>query len=289
MAVVMNGKLVAGHMLRALKEEVSRMGPRYIPGIATVLVGNRSDSKAYVYAKRRACRHVGIRCFHAELPEFCTPLQLLDTVKQFSSDDRVHGVLVQLPLPEHLQSYVDEVHRMIGVDKDVDGLHPLNFSKLVAGTDPTHLPCAASGVMQLLDYYRVGVAGKEAVVIGRSKLVGFPIALMLLQRDATVHVIHKQTVAKRDIVKRGDIVVVACGHPGLVQQDWVKPNAVVVDVGCTVVEHKNKRVHVGDVNFEAAKQVASMISPVPGGVGPMTIAMVVRNTVFSAKRFYGLS
>jgi methylenetetrahydrofolate dehydrogenase (NADP+)/methenyltetrahydrofolate cyclohydrolase len=273
-ATIIDGKAVAARVRAQVAERVGAM--RVAPGLATVLVGDDPASAIYVRSKRRICVELGMRDLHQHLPAETRQDELEEIVRGLSADPGVTGILVQLPLPAHLDPRA--VVRLIDPDKDVDGLTGESVARLASGR-PGLRPCTPSGVMRLLDEYEVEVEGLDAVVVGRSDLVGRPMAQMLLERDATVTSCHKETRDLRAATIRADILVVAAGVPGLIGVDDVKTGVTVIDVGINRVPTGI----VGDVDFAAVASVASRISPVPGGVGPMTIAMLMLNTVEAAQ------
>jgi 5,10-methylene-tetrahydrofolate dehydrogenase/methenyl tetrahydrofolate cyclohydrolase len=261
-----------------------------IPGLAVVLVGERRDSATYVRMKTKACEEVGISSMQHTLPSDTSQQVLLDMVAKLNADDSVHGILVQLPLPDHIDEHA--VLESIKVSKDVDGLHPTNMAYLaMRGREPLFAPCTPSGCIELLKRYNIPIRGKRAVVLGRSNIVGIPAGLLLMANDATVTMCHRYTADLKAVLQEADIVLVAIGKAEHVPGDWIKPGATVIDVGINSVDDSTaKRGYrlVGDVHYESASKVAGAITPVPGGVGPMTIAMLLRNTVDSAVRAYGL-
>jgi methylenetetrahydrofolate dehydrogenase (NADP+)/methenyltetrahydrofolate cyclohydrolase len=274
-----DGKVVAAAVRGEVRERVARLAERgTVPGLATVLVGDDPASQLYVGSKERACREVGIESFGHRLPATTTQQELLALVGALGRDPRVHGILVQLPLPEELDAQA--VIEALPPAKDVDGLHPVSQGRLMAG-QPGLRPCTPLGVMRLLDEVGVALRGARAVVIGRSLLVGKPIALLLLERHATVTMCHSRTADLAGEVGRADVLVAAAGQAGLVRGEWIRPGAVVVDVGTNRGADGKVR---GDVEFGPAAERASHITPVPGGVGPMTVAMLLANTVTAAER-----
>lgn len=248
------------------------------PGLATVLVGDDPASAVYVSSKRKQCVQAGIRDLHRHLPGDITQEELVDVISGLNADPATSGILLQLPLPDHLdaQALIDRIHP----DKDVDGLTEVSVGRLATG-HPGLRPCTPSGVIELLDAAEIPIAGAEAVVVGRSPLVGQPLAQLLLQRDATVTVCHSRTRDLAAVCRRADILVAAAGVPRLIGADAVKPGATVIDVG---IHHRGKDGLCGDVDFETVRTVAGAITPVPGGVGPMTIAMLLANTVTAVRR-----
>lgn len=276
-AKIIDGKAVARQMeeeMRAEVEELTASGAQ--PGLAVVLVGEDPASKVYVNNKQKACGRLGIASFEYKLPEETTEQELLDLIAKLNADPKVHGILVQLPVPKQIDS--KKVLLAIDPAKDVDGFHPLNVGNLFVDDSPLP-PCTPAGVMELLRREGVDLKGKHAVVVGRSNIVGKPVAIMLLKEHATVTICHSRTVDLPSVCRSADVLVAAVGRPEMVKGDWIKPGAVVIDVGVNRVDGKL----VGDVEFEAAAERASAITPVPGGVGPMTIAMLMRNTVNAAK------
>jgi len=279
MAIIIDGKAVAKEVQKQIKEEVDGLERRWsmAPGLAVVLVGDDPASHIYVRNKERACKEVGIKSFEHFLPATVSEKDLLALVHQLNKDKHVHGILVQLPLPPHIHS--EKILNAVSPFKDVDGFHPVNQGNLLVGADG-YRPCTPLGVMKLLEAAGCDPKGKNAVVVGRSNIVGKPVALMLLEKHATVTICHSRTASLRDEVGRGDIVVVAIGKPGIVHGDWIKRGAVVIDVGINRLPNGKL---CGDVEFDAAKERAAAITPVPGGVGPMTICMLLFNTLKAAK------
>ncbi len=279
MGRTIDGKAVAAAVRGEVRERVARLAAcGTVPGLATVLVGDDPASQVYVAGKERACREVGIESFGHRLPVTTAPAELLGLVAGLARDPRVHGILVQLPLPASLDA--QKVIEALPPAKDVDGLHPVNQGRLMAG-QPGLRPCTPLGVMRLLDEVGVTLRGARAVVVGRSQLVGKPVALLLLERHATVTMCHSRTADLAGEVGRADVLVAATGQIGLVRGEWIRPGAVVIDVGINRGADGTVR---GDVEFGPAAERASHITPVPGGVGPMTVAMLLANTVTAAER-----
>jgi len=275
-ARIIDGKAVAQRVRDEVRARVTALKARGIePGLATVLVGEDAASAVYVRMKKKACLEVGMASFGNELPASTTEAQLLGLVDELNARADVHGILVQLPLPEGIDS--ERIIDRISPEKDVDGLHAISRGRLVAGA-PGLRPCTPVGVMRLLDEIGCDPRGKNAVVIGRSLLVGKPAALLLLERHATVTICHSRTADLAGEVGRADIVVAAIGKAGAIKGAWIKPGAVVIDVGT----NRTEQGLVGDVEFSAARERAAAITPVPGGVGPMTIAMLLANTAQAA-------
>jgi methylenetetrahydrofolate dehydrogenase (NADP+)/methenyltetrahydrofolate cyclohydrolase len=277
-----DGKAVAAGVRDEVRMRVRQLAARgIVPGLATVLVGDDPASRLYVGNKERACEEVGMRSFGHRLPASTPQAELLACVRALGDDPRVHGILVQLPLPAPLEAR--PVIESIAPEKDVDGLHPLNQGRLLAG-EPGLRPCTPLGVLRLLDEVGTELCGARVVVIGRSLLVGKPLALLLLERHATVTLCHSRTVDLAAEVGRADVVVAAAGKAGLVRGAWVRRGAVVIDVG---MNRGPDGKLCGDVEFAAARERAAYITPVPGGVGPMTVAMLLANTVTAAERAAG--
>ena len=288
-AHIIDGKQVAAEMRAELKEKVAELKTQGVtPGLAVVLVGEDPASKSYVTAKERACEEIGIFSDDNRLPAETTEEDLLALIDKLNTDPKINGILVQLPLPKH----IDEDKILLAIDpaKDVDGFHPVNVGKMVVGQD-AYLPCTPHGIIQLLIRSKVKLEGAEVVIVGRSNIVGKPIANMLIQKaptgNATVTVCHTRTKNMAEHVKRADIIIAAAGWPNTITADMVKDGAVVIDVGVNRVEDATKKRGyrlAGDVDFEGVKEKASLITPVPGGVGPMTITMLLYNTVLSAEK-----
>lgn len=279
---------MAKQIRKEIAVETSRMKDAIgvVPGLAVILVGDRKDSATYVRNKKKACEAVGINSFEVHLPENSTEQEVLDSISKFNEDPSVHGILVQLPLPSHMNE--EKILNAVGIEKDVDGFHPLNIGRLaMRGREPLFVPCTPKGCIELLHRYGIEIKGKRAVVIGRSNIVGMPAALLLQREDATVTIVHSRTKNPEGIIKQADIVISAVGQANMVRGSWLKPGAVVIDVGINPVEDaESPRGYrlIGDVCYEEAIDVASAVTPVPGGVGPMTIAMLLSNTLSSAKR-----
>jgi methylenetetrahydrofolate dehydrogenase (NADP+) / methenyltetrahydrofolate cyclohydrolase len=274
-----DGKAVAAAVRREVRTRVMRLGEHgVVPGLATVLVGDDPGSLVYVGSKEKACAEVGMRSFGHRLPAAITQAELLALVRELGGRGDVHGILVQLPLPRSLDAQA--VIEAIPPEKDVDGLHPMSQGRLLAG-QPGLRPCTPLGVMRLLDETRTRLEGAHAVVVGRSLLVGKPVAFLLLERHATVTICHSRTPDLGAEVGRADVVVAATGQAGLVRGGWIRPGAVVIDVGITRGSDGKLR---GDVEFDVARERAAYITPVPGGVGPLTVAMLLANTATAAER-----
>jgi len=293
-ARIIDGKQVAADIRAELKQQVAGLKKKgIVPGLGVVLVGDDPASKSYVTAKERACEEIGIFSDDNRLPAETTQADLLALIERMNSDPKINGILVQLPLPGHIDE--SAVLLAIDPDKDVDGFHPMNVGKMVVGED-AFLPCTPHGVVQLLKRSGVETCGAHVVVVGRSNIVGKPVANMLLQKkdgaNATVTLCHTRTRDLAHFTRQADIIIAASGWPNTITADMVKEGAVVIDVGVNRIEDASRERGyrlVGDVDFEAVKEKASMITPVPGGVGPMTITMLLYNTVESAKRAHDMN
>ncbi len=279
MAQIIDGKLVSAEQRKKIAQEVKELKDSgYEPGLAVIIVGEDPASKVYVRNKHKACDEVGIYSEVHELPESTTQEELIALVRRLNNDDKINGILVQLPLPKHLSE--DEVIAEISPEKDVDAFHTVNVGRIMLG-DYDFLPCTPAGVMVLLEHYGIEVSGKECVVVGRSNIVGKPQAMLLLHANGTVTVCHSRTKDLKEVTKRADILVVAIGKADFITGDMVKEGAVVIDVG---MNRREDGKLTGDVDFATVEPKASYITPVPGGVGPMTITMLMKNTLTSAKR-----
>ena len=290
-AQIIDGKAIAQAILDDLTQEIVALKAQgIVPGLATVLVGDNPASQTYVRMKNRRSKKMGIHSVAPTLPADASQAQVEALVRELNADPAIHGILIQLPLPNHLDE--EAILGAISLEKDVDGFHPVNIGKLaMKGRTPSFAPCTPTGVIELLDRTGIQIEGKEAVVLGRSNIVGLPVSMLLLKRNATVTICHSRTRNLPEVTRRADILVVAVGRVEMVKGDWVKPGAVVIDVGTHRVDDPTaKRGYrlTGDVDFDEVAQVAGWITPSPGGVGPMTIAMLLRNTVISAKRAAGL-
>lgn len=277
----LDGKALAQKIQLELKEQIAQLEPKIgrPPGLAVLMVGDNPASAVYVRNKERACKKVGIASMGQHFSGDTTQEELEQVIAQSNQDQRVDGILVQLPLPSHLDS-IALLHR-IHPDKDADGLHQVNLGKLVRSESGLR-SCTPGGIMRLLQEYDISLSGKKAVVVGRSILVGKPIALMLLEKNATVTIAHSRTQDLGAVCREADILVAAVGRPEMITREMVKPGAVVIDVGINRVENiAGKSKLVGDVAFDEVSELASYITPVPGGIGPMTVAMLLSNTVQS--------
>ena len=288
-AQLIDGKSISADIRNELKHRINDLNKSgIIPGLGVILVGDDPASKSYVSAKERACESIGIYSDDNRYSSKITEKDLLDKIESLNNDPKIHGILVQLPLPPHINSTL--VLNAITPNKDVDGFHPVNVGKMMIGED-SFLPCTPHGIIQLLKRCNIETKGKHAVVIGRSNIVGKPIANMLFQKNmdtnATVTICHTSTNNLKDFTRTADIIIVASGQPNTLTSDMVKPGVVIIDVGVNRVEDVSKKNGfrlVGDVDFDGLFDVASAITPVPGGVGPMTITMLLFNTVKSAEK-----
>ena len=284
MANIINGKEVSLKVKGEVREKFQELKAKVIEaGLAVVIVGDNPASRVYVNSKKKACEEVGFNSYEYALPQETTQQELLELVDTLNNDPKVDGILVQLPLPEQIDE--NAVINAISPDKDVDAFHPSNVGKIMIG-EYAFLPCTPAGIMELIDSTGVEIAGKSCVVIGRSNIVGKPMSMLLLHRSGTVTICHSRTKNLKEICSQADILVAAVGRPNFVTADMVKEGAVVIDVGINRMADKKL---CGDVDFEAVSEKAGWITPVPGGVGPMTIAMLMKNTLTAALRKNGLA
>ncbi len=300
-AKIIKGTEIRDQILAEIRKEVDDIKERHgvVPGLVTILVGENPASVSYVTAKIRTAKSLGFKEVQENLPEDVSESDLLAMVERYNKDDTIHGILVQLPLPKHIDE--KKVINAIDPDKDVDGFHPVNVGRLVIGGGEVKFPpCTPAGIQELIVRSGVPTEGAEVVVVGRSNIVGKPIAIIMMQKganaNATVTVVHTRTKDLAGHCKRADILIVAAGVPGLVKPEWIKPGACVIDVGVNRVGEKisektGKKIPIlkGDVDFDAAKEIAGWITPVPGGVGPMTITMLMKNTLNSLKYRLGIA
>jgi 5,10-methylene-tetrahydrofolate dehydrogenase/methenyl tetrahydrofolate cyclohydrolase len=291
-AQLIDGKAIAGQIYEEIRAAVAELKTEHgiTPGLATVLVGENPASKAYVGSKQKTCTEVGFYSIGEHLAEDASQEEVEGLVKRLNADPSIHGILVQLPLPRQLNE--EKILSAVSIEKDVDGFHPLNIGRLaMKGRKPLFVPCTPAGCIELLVRSGIQIEGAEAVVLGRSNIVGLPVSMLLLHRNATLTICHSRSHDLPGICRRADILVAAVGQAEMVKANWVKPGAAVIDVGINRVEDAgSKRGYrlVGDVDFEQVKEVAGALTPVPGGVGPMTIAMLMWNTLAGAKRAAGL-
>jgi methylenetetrahydrofolate dehydrogenase (NADP+) / methenyltetrahydrofolate cyclohydrolase len=276
-ANILDGKKIASEIKEELKAEMSELVQKGMTlGLAVILVGNDPASRVYVNSKKKACEEIGINSKVLEMSENTTQQELEVTIEKLNQDEKIHGILVQLPLPEHIDE--EKIIESIDSKKDVDCFHPENVGKLSIGVGNI-FPCTPAGIIEILKRNDIEIAGQECVIVGRSNIVGKPLAIMLLAENGTVTIAHSKTKNLEEVTKRADILISAVGKAGLITKDMVKKGVVVVDVGMNRLENGKL---VGDVDFGQVKEIASAITPVPGGVGPMTIAMLIRNTVEAA-------
>jgi 5,10-methylene-tetrahydrofolate dehydrogenase/methenyl tetrahydrofolate cyclohydrolase len=286
-AQLIDGKIIAQKVREEVAKEVSKRtaSGRPQPILATVLVGERPDSAAYVASKGKACQELGMGSVSRQLPADATQEQVETLVRQLNADKKISGILVQLPMPSHINE--EAVLSLIGIEKDVDGFSPLNIGRLAQkGREPLFVPCTPYGCIYLLEQAGVKIEGANAVVLGRSNIVGMPAALLLISKNATVTICHSRTRDLPGIVRQADILIAAIGKTEMVRGNWIKPGAAIIDVGINSVPDATKKSGhrlVGDVKFDEAREVAGFITPVPGGVGPMTIAMLMRATLHAAE------
>ncbi|MDA8171606.1 MAG: bifunctional methylenetetrahydrofolate dehydrogenase/methenyltetrahydrofolate cyclohydrolase FolD [Nitrospiraceae bacterium] len=294
-AKIINGNEIAAEIREELKKEVALMKEKHgvVPGLVTILVGKNPASVSYVTGKQKTAHELGFYSMQDDQPEDIPEAALLALVDKYNKDPKIHGILVQLPLPKHINE--KRVLNAIDPDKDVDCFHPVNIGRLViGGSEARFLPCTPAGIQELIVRSGVPTSGADVVVVGRSNIVGKPIAIIMMQKgkgaNSTVTVVHTGSRNMEAHCRRADILIVAAGVPGLVKPDWIKPGACVIDVGVNRVGEKKSEktgrmvpILKGDVDFDAAKEIAGAITPVPGGVGPMTITMLMKNTVLSAK------
>ncbi len=291
-ARIIDGKVVAASVQESVRKDAEMLKSKHgvTPGLATVLVGENPASKTYVGMKQKMTQELGMFSVGSHLPADISQDELLKIIRGYATDPKIHGILVQLPLPAQLDQ--ETVLSAVPIEKDVDGFHPINVGRLaMKNREPLFVPCTPAGCIVLIDSVGAKIEGARAVVLGRSNIVGLPAAFLLIHRNATVTVCHSKTQNLADVVRQADIIVAAIGRPQLVKADWIKPGATVIDVGTNAIPDATKKSgyrQVGDVDFEKAKDIAGAITPSPGGVGPMTIAMLMRNTCDSAMRSVGL-
>ncbi len=298
-AKIISGKEIAAQIREELKKEIADLKERHniVPGLVTILIGENPASVSYVTGKQKTAHELGFNSIQDDQPEDISESELLKLIEKYNQDSKIHGILVQLPLPKHINE--KKVLNAIDPDKDVDGFHPVNMGRLmIGGNEVKFLPCTPAGIQELILRAGFETSGAEVVVVGRSNIVGKPIANIMLQKgkgaNATVTIVHTGTKNLEVHCKRADILIVAAGVPNLVKPEWIKPGACVIDVGVNRVGEKKSEktgrmisILKGDVDFESAREIAGAITPVPGGVGPMTITMLMKNTVKSAKMHAG--
>ncbi|MBU8879330.1 bifunctional methylenetetrahydrofolate dehydrogenase/methenyltetrahydrofolate cyclohydrolase FolD [Bacillus sp. FJAT-29790] len=277
-AQLIDGKEIARQKKALIAKEVEKLkNEGILPGLAVILVGNDPASQTYVGSKEKTCKDLGMHSVLIKLPETTSEQELLDQVIELNNNPEIHGILVQMPLPNHINEV--KVIETISPEKDVDGFHPVNIGRMMTGQD-TYLPCTPYGVMEMLDFINVDLTGKHVVVVGRSNIVGKPVGQLFLNKNATVTYCHSRTPDLKEFTRQADIVVAAVGKINVITKDHIKEGAIVIDVG---INRNSEGKLCGDVDFDGVKEVASFITPVPGGVGPMTIAMLMFNTLKAAK------
>ena len=277
MSKILNGKQIAEEIKNEIKAQVDQLKTK--PCLAVVVVGENPASQIYVRNKKLACKKVGIKSVSHELKEDVQEQKLIQLINKLNSDKEIHGILVQLPLPAHIDE--NKIINAINPEKDVDGFHPLNIGKMILGLK-TLLPCTSSGIIEMLKRSSVQIEGKHAVIVGRSNIVGKPVAQLLLNENATITICHSKTKKLKEITRQADILVAALGKANFIKKDMIKDKVIVIDVGINRLE--NNKIY-GDVDFENVKNKVSLITPVPGGVGPMTIAMLLKNTLEAYLKF----
>ena len=279
-AKIIDGKLVSASIREKIKEKTKAIKDKHsrVPGLAAVLVGEDPASQIYVRNKRKSCEDVGIYSEEHKLPASTTQDELLELINKLNNDKKINGILVQLPLPKHIDDSL--ILNSVSSEKDVDGFHPINAGYLFEGK-PQFIPCTPHGIIKMLEFYDIDIEGKNAVVLGRSNIVGKPAAILLLQKNATVTICHSRTKNLEDVLKEVDIIVAAIGRAHFVKKEMVKEGAIVIDVGINRLDTGKL---AGDVDFEAVKKISGFITPVPGGVGPMTITMLLWNTLTSLEK-----
>ena len=288
--MLLDGRFVANLITEQLRQRINVLKIQNITTtLGVILVGNRTESRAYVNMKEKKCESLGIECIIKRFDENVTQSVIEKQIADFNTDDNINGILVQLPLPQHINT--NALLSKIDIKKDVDGFNPINAGNLSQNNSPIFYPCTPRGCIELLDYYKIDIKGKNVVIIGCSNLVGLPLSLMLLHRDATVTICHKETKDIQSKVKCADMIFACCGSPHLVKKTWVKRDAVVIDVGINRVDDDSEKGYrlVGDVDYEEVKKTASYITPVPGGIGPMTIAILMKQIVEAKEYQRGLS
>lgn len=276
---IIDGKAIAENLRAEIAREVANLSQK--PGLAVILVGDDPASQIYVRNKSKQTREVGMKSFEYVLPAVTSENELITKINDLNNNKEVHGILVQLPLPKHISE--EKVIKSISPEKDVDGFHPINVGLLTTGQDGL-FPCTPLGCIRLIKSVTEDLSGLYAVVIGRSNIVGKPIAQLLLRENCTVTITHSKTKNIKDICKQADIIVAATGKPKMVKSDWIKNGAIVIDVGINRLIENGKSILVGDIDFDEASKIAKAITPVPGGVGPMTIAYLLKNTLEAAKK-----
>jgi len=284
MTTIINGREISKRIKNELKEEIKSLG--LVPGLGIILVGDRNDSQTYVRMKKKACELVGIVNYDVHLPDTISERDLIEEVKKMNNNNNMHGILIQLPLPKHINEA--NVLNQVSLIKDVDGFHVSNIGKLaLKRLDNLLTPCTPEGCIELLDRYNIDIQGKNAVVVGRSNIVGIPLSLLLLHRNATVTICHSKTIDIFEHTKRADLLFLACGQTQFIKKESIKEGCVIIDVGINSIDDSTKKNGyrlVGDCDYHDCKDKAFAITPVPGGVGPMTIAMLLKHTMQACKK-----
>lgn len=288
MTVIMNGRKISKEITNNIKNEITINKWENKIGLAVIIIGNRDDSIIYVKKKIQSCKEVGMNSYKIELDFTVTTEVVCNEIEKLNNDSKIHGILVQLPIPKHLNE--EKILKKINYLKDVDGFHARNIGYLaMERRTPLFIPCTPLGCFELLKYYDISVKGKNVVVIGKSNIVGLPMALLMMKEMATVTVCHIETVNIKEHTKKADIIIVGVGNAKMVEKDWVKKEVVIIDIGINTIKDDTKKKGyrlVGDVDFDNVKELTSYITPVPGGVGPMTVAMLIKNTLKSYKNLY---
>ena len=280
---IIDGKEVSNYIYKDLKSKIKSLTRQ--PYLVVIIVGERKDSLSYVNMKHKKCLELGIKSKLIKFNESIQHSDLLLKIHELNNDKNVDGILVQLPLPKHI--YKTEILNSININKDVDGFHYSNIGKLTLNTNPLFYPCTPLGVIELFNYYNINLEGKNVIVIGKSNIVGLPLSLLLMHKDASVTVCHIKTKNIKEITRTADILISACGNPQMIKKDWIKDNVDIIDIGISSIKDETTKKGyklVGDVDFESVKNKVNYITPVPGGVGPMTVAMLMKQTVLSASR-----
>jgi 5,10-methylene-tetrahydrofolate dehydrogenase/methenyl tetrahydrofolate cyclohydrolase len=286
MAKILDGKKVASEIYNELQHDITLLKQNNItPGLSVILVGDRTDSKTYVAMKQKKCRELGIFSKLIKLEEDVSEDKIIKIIRDLNNDDKINGILIQLPLPKHLNE--NTILSSVKLSKDVDGFHFENIGRLSVDKQPLFVPCTPKGCLEILDRYKIDLCGKNICILGRSAIVGLPLSLLLLYRNATITICHSKTENISEITKQADILIAACGRTEMVKKDWIKDNCIIIDIGINSKPDTSRKLGyrlVGDVDFNDVKEKVKYITPVPGGVGPMTIAMLMKQTIESTKR-----
>ena len=285
--LLLDGKYISNEIKSELKERISKLNEKGLkPGLGIILVGNRTDSKTYIRMKKRACDEIGIINYDVNLEENVSEEKIIKEIEKMNSNNNIHGILIQIPLPSHINE--ERVIKCVKLEKDVDGFHPHNIGNLaLKRLENLMVPCTPEGCIELLDRYKIEIEGKHVVIVGRSNIVGMPLSLLFLHRNATVTICHSKTENLKNITNKADILVAACGRTKMIDESNIKQGCVILDVGINSIDDSNRKSGyrlVGDVDFDNVKDKCSAITPVPGGIGPMTIAMLLKHTVELASK-----